>query len=86
MLARVDHKELNMAREKTARAQLKNTFQIIANLQNVLGLDISYENKVPPIGAPKAALTPAEVPAAIKCLLFTSFLIISKCLIGRAAV
>jgi len=39
----------------------------------VLGLDISYANKAPPIGAPKATLTPADAPAAIKVLLFSSF-------------
>jgi hypothetical protein len=41
MWERVVQTPLNIARENTARAQLKNTFQIIANFQKVLGLDIS---------------------------------------------
>jgi len=43
------------------------------NLQNVLGLDISYANIAPPIGAPKATLTPADAPAATNYLFFSSF-------------
>lgn len=64
----------NKARKKVANEHDKNTFQIIENLQKVFGLDISYENSVPPIGAPNAALTPAEAPAATYYLLFSSFL------------
>ena len=59
--------------QKFATAQDTNTFQIIENLQKVLGLDISYANKAPPIGEPKATLTPADAPAAINTLLFSSF-------------
>lgn len=58
--------------------QDKNTFQIMEKRQKVFGRDISYENSVPPIGAPKATLTPAEAPAAASCLLFSSVLINSK--------
>ena len=43
-------------------------FQIIWNFQKVVGFDISYANNAPPIGAPKAQLTPAEAPAAMKTL------------------
>jgi hypothetical protein len=68
------HIKPQKARENTASAQLIKTFQIVANLQNVFGLLISYAKSVPPIGAPKAALTPAEVPAAINSLLLRSFL------------
>lgn len=45
----------------------RNTLQSMPNVQNVLGFDISYENKVPPIGAPNAELTPAEIPDDIIC-------------------
>ena len=55
-----------IAKVKTERAQDRNTFQTTENLQKVLGLEISKAKSVPPMGAPKAALTPAEVPAAIK--------------------
>jgi hypothetical protein len=61
------------AKEKVPRAHAIKTFQIIENLQKVFGFDISYENNVPPIGAPKATLTPAEAPAATKTRLFSSF-------------
>ena len=54
------------AKTKTERAQDRNTFQTTENLQKVLGLEISKAKSVPPMGAPNAALTPAEVPAAIK--------------------
>lgn len=45
----------------------------ILNDQNVLGFEISYENKAPPIGAPNATLTPHEAPHAIICLFIVSF-------------
>ena len=57
---------LNRERLKTAIAQQTKTFQITENFQNVFGFDISYANRAPPIGAPKAADTPADIPAAIK--------------------
>lgn len=60
--------------ENTAMAHEKKTFHMIENFQNVLDIDISYEKRVPPIGAPKAAATPAEHPAAIKWRLLLSFL------------
>jgi hypothetical protein len=47
----------------------KNTLHSIPNVQKVFGFDISYEKRVPPIGAPKAALTPAEMPEDIIYLL-----------------
>ena len=46
-------------------AQEKKIFQSTENDQKVFGLETSYANSVPPIGAPKAALTPADVPAAM---------------------
>lgn len=46
-------------------AAVKKTLQSILKLQKVFGLEISYVNRAPPIGAPKAAATPAELPAAI---------------------
>jgi hypothetical protein len=55
-------------------AEQKKVIQSISKDQKVVGLDISYENKQPPIGAPKAALTPAEIPAAANSLFETSFL------------
>ena len=56
----------------------KNTFQIIVNFQNVFGFDISYAKSAPPMGAPNAALTPAEAPAAMNYLFLSSFLRYSK--------
>ena len=67
------YKFCRKARKNVPNEQDKKTFQIIVNLQNVFGLDISYENRVPPIGAPKATLTPAEAPAAANYRLFASF-------------
>ena len=54
--------------------QEKNTLQVNENDQKVLGLDNSYANNDPPIGAPKAALIPEANPVAINFLLSTSFL------------
>lgn len=34
-------------------------------VQNVFGVDISYANRAPPIGAPNATATPADTPAAM---------------------
>jgi len=50
---------------KTAVAHEKKIFQSTENRQKVFGLETSYAKSVPPMGAPKAALTPAEAPAAI---------------------
>ena len=58
---------------KVLIAELMKTLQSIPNVQNVLGFEISYVNKVPPIGAPKAALTPAELPADMNVRLSVSF-------------
>ena len=60
----------------------KKTRHSILNVQNVLGLEISYENKDPPIGEPNAAETPADAPAATNYLLITSFRKHLKPLIG----
>jgi len=54
--------------------QQKNILQIIPKVQKVAGLDNSYENRAPPIGAPNAALTPADAPPARNSLFATSFL------------
>jgi hypothetical protein len=51
----------------------KNIFQVNPNDQKVLGFEISYANKLPPIGLPKAAETPAAAPAAAISLLKCSF-------------
>jgi hypothetical protein len=58
---------------KVAKVEAAKTLQSMLKVQKVFGLDISYEKRAPPMGAPKAAATPAEAPAAINCLLVTSF-------------
>ena len=58
---------------KVLTAQQKNVLHIILKVQKVVGFDSSYENNVPPIGEPNAALTPADIPAAANSLLITSF-------------
>ena len=63
-------------------AEQKNVIQSISKDQKVVGFDISYENKHPPIGAPKAALTPADIPAAANFLFETSFFKYSNTLKG----
>ena len=52
-------------RVNTERAHDRNTFQITENFQKTFGFEISKAKRAPPTGAPKAALTPAEHPAAI---------------------
>jgi len=52
-----------------AHPQDKNVFQSIENFQNGLGLESSKINSAPPIGAEKAAATPADAPAAMNYLL-----------------
>jgi len=47
------------------KAHAKKVFQMTVNFQKVFGVEISYAKRVPPIGAPKATLTPHDVPAAI---------------------
>ena len=59
----------SIPRTKTAKLQVMKVFQIIEKVQNEVGFDISYANRAPPIGAPNAAATPADPPAAINCLL-----------------
>ena len=54
-------------------AEQKNVLHNISKDQNVVGFESSYENRQPPIGAPNAALTPAEIPAATNSLFETSF-------------
>ena len=63
---------LKMAKLETEMAHETKTFHMTVNFQNVLGFEISYAKSVPPTGAPKAAETPADVPAAIRYLLFLS--------------
>lgn len=54
----------------------KKILQVSSNDQKVEGVDVSYMKSVPPIGAPKAALTPAAAPAqaiyrfVVSCLNF----------------
>lgn len=61
-----------MLRVKELILEQKKTFHINSNDQNVSGLDISYANRLPPIGAPKAAATPAADPAAASSLFLFS--------------
>ena len=44
----------------------KKDLQTMGKVQNELGLEISYAKSAPPTGAPNAAETPADVPAAMK--------------------
>ena len=50
----------------TEVAHAIKTFQVTVNVQKVVGYDNSYVKRAPPTGAPNAAATPAEAPAAIK--------------------
>ena len=59
----------------TAVQHVKKVFQSNVKVQTGFPLESSYKNNAPPIGAPKATLTPAEAPAAISYLLLTLFLI-----------
>lgn len=52
----------------------KKIFHVSSNDQNVEGLVVSYIKRVPPMGAAKAALTPAAAPAQASSLLVDSFL------------
>lgn len=61
----------------------KKTFQVSEKDQKVLGLEISYAKSEPPIGAPKAALTPAATPTAKSFLFSTSHLKYLKIEKGR---
>lgn len=64
---------VNTASVNVLIPEQKKILQSILNDQNVVGLETSYANREPPIGAPKAALTPADAPAAINVLLSASF-------------
>ena len=65
--------EVKIESVKVLMALHKNILQIIWKVQKVFGFEISYESIAPPIGAPNAALTPAEKPAAINYRFITSF-------------
>lgn len=67
------YKFVSVARVNVLTAEVKKTSQRVLNVQNVVGFEISYANKAPPIGEPKAALTPAAAPAAMNVLLSWSF-------------
>lgn len=54
----------------TATQQVIKVLQSNENVQTGFPLDSSYKNKAPPIGAPKAQLTPADAPAQINYLLW----------------
>ena len=56
---------VKMPRTKVLTAEQKKFLQSKLNVQKVLGVDISYANNAPPMGAPKATATPADAPAAI---------------------
>lgn len=51
---------------KTATAHVINVFHTSSNFQTGFPLESSYINNAPPIGAPKATLTPADAPAHIR--------------------
>ena len=57
------------ARVKVLTAEVKKTSQRVLKVQKVVGFEISYANKAPPIGEPNASLTPAAAPAAMNVLL-----------------
>jgi hypothetical protein len=63
----------NRPKAKTAAAQETKVFQRSLKSQAGFSLESSYMNKAPPIGAPKATLTPAEAPAAMYYLFILSF-------------
>jgi hypothetical protein len=56
------------AATKTATPHVKKVFHSTSNFHMGLNLESSYKNRAPPIGAPKAMLTPAEAPATISYL------------------
>lgn len=66
-------RHMRIFKVKVLMLEQKNIFQVRANDQKVDGLDISYTNKLPPIGLPNAADTPAAAPAAATSLLQCSF-------------
>lgn len=59
------YSEVRIDRVKVLIQLAKKTLQSMPKVQNVFGFDISYEKRVPPIGAPNAALTPADIPEDI---------------------
>jgi hypothetical protein len=66
-------KDYKIAKVNVAIAVEVNTRQSILKVQKVFGLEISYAKSAPPIGAPKATLTPQEAPAAIIYRFIMSF-------------
>jgi hypothetical protein len=54
----------NIFKTKVLMLEQKNIFHVSSNDQNEEGRLTSKMKRVPPIGAPKAALTPAAAPAA----------------------
>jgi hypothetical protein len=65
--------QIKMFKAKVATLEQKKIFHVRSKVQYVLGLEISYASKLPPIGEPKAAETPAAAPAAAISLLKFSF-------------
>lgn len=63
----------NKVRTKTPIEVARNVRQAIPKVQKLIAFDVSYANKTPPIGAPKAAATPTPAPAATMILLSLSF-------------
>lgn len=53
---------------KTATPHVKKVFHRTSNFHIGFNLESSYKNRAPPIGAPKAILTPAEAPATMSYL------------------
>lgn len=65
---------MKILKEKVAIVEAKNTFHVSEKDQNVFGFEISYAKSAPPIGEPKAALTPEAIPTAINFRFSASFL------------
>ena len=72
-----------MFKTKVLTLEQKKIFQVRSNVQNDEGREISYMNKEPPIGEPKAADTPAAAPAQAISRLSTSLWNFNNDVIGR---
>ena len=65
---------LRIFKMNVAILEEKNIFHVRLNEKNVLGRETSYIKRLPPIGAPKAAETPAAAPAHAISRLSIAFL------------
>ena len=64
----------NIPKKNVEIEEQKKTLQVSEKVQKVFGFESSKANRDPPIGAPKAAETPAAPPIARNFLLSVSFL------------